>query len=293
MKITQLIVVLLAVTFAGAGVKYSLDQQKVMNLLTKTHGNGELIKEGGLLEAQENYRKKVNKAAIERKTENEASEKARLLKNDASDKRAAAAEALASSQEQLAQTKVRLEAADASVAKIKAQYETSMASVTEDLKDELPELADADINTYVQAINDYVASTQETIEKCKKDTEAQEVLMEEAAVRIAKLNSDIARVKEIQAKFASDYKKNDSEYVVATVDPHWNFVVFFAEPSDGLLPGDTVPLLSREGGEAIATLEIESVKGNVVIAKYDKESLTTGRAIVPGDRLFRKKPLGH
>lgn len=295
MKTTPLIILIVSLLLAGTGVKCSMDQQKVMNLLVATHGNGELSKEGGLYQVSTSLQKQVDEAAINRKALVDAAEQARLKKNDAEDKRATAASNLTAKQDELKDWNKKLEESEARTTKLKAEYEASMAKVSTDLKDQLPQFSDSDVDLglYAQAIKDYVESTKEEIASIEKSIEENVTTREQLVVKIAELKINLDRIHDVQAQFTKDYKQNSTEYTVAGVDTRWHFVVFFAEPSDGLLPGDSIPLLGHSGDAVVGALQIESVKGNVVIARYDTKTLPLGRPIQAGDRLFRKKPLGH
>ncbi|MFI3243397.1 MAG: hypothetical protein R3Y56_03995 [Akkermansia sp.] len=293
MKISHLTILLLCLILAGAGVKYSLDQQQVMNFLVATHGNGELVKEGGLYQLHTDLQKEVDAAAIARKAAVDASEKSRLQKNDASNKRDESASILQAKKVEAEEWNEKVEAAKARVEEKKAEYKAAMEQISADLKDQLPDVSDSDLAAYAQAVKDFVDTTTEEISAIEKKMEEITVVRDGLTSSVAGLTVDLTRIHEIQKKFADDYALNSKEYVAAAVDDQWKFVIFFADPSDGLLPGDTVPILARGGSDIIGSLKITSIKGNVVTAHYDMDNGSVTRPFQVGDTLFRKTPLGH
>ncbi len=293
MKIPHLIILILCLIVAGAGVKYSMDQQQVMNFLVATHGNGELIKEGGLYQLHSDLQKEVDSAALARKTAVDASEQSRLQKNDASDKRDEAAANLQAKKDELKDWNEKVEVAKARVEEKKAEYESAMAQISSDLKDQLPDLSDSDLNSYIQAVKDYVDTTKEEVDALGKKIEEKIVVRDGLTGSVANLNLDLSRILDIQKKFKESYEMNAKEYTASAVDDRWQFVVFFADPSDGLLPGDTIPIQGREGEAFVGELKITSVNGNVVIAHYELETGSMARPFKVGDALFRRTPLGH
>ncbi|MFI3244803.1 MAG: hypothetical protein R3Y56_11180, partial [Akkermansia sp.] len=228
-----------------------------------------------------------------RKTAVDASEQSRLQKNDASDKRDEASANLQAKKDELADWNTKVEAAKVRVEQKKAEYESAMAEISGDLKDQLPDLSDSDLNAYTQAVKDYVETTKEEIDGLAKNIEETITVREGLTSSVAGLDIDLKRIYAIQKKFKEEYSQNSTEYTVADVDHRWHFVVFFADPKDGLLPGDTIPLIGVDNGNTVGLLEIESVNGNVIIARYDVETLALGRPVQAGDKLFRKTPLGH
>lgn len=293
MKISHLIILILCLIAAGAGVKYSMDQQQVMNFLVATHGNGELVKDGGLYQLHTELQKEVDAAALARKSAVDASDQARLQKNDASDKRDAAAANLQAKKDELAEWNRKVEAARARVEEKKAEYKAAMEQISADLQEQLPDLSDSDLNAYTQAVKDYVDTTKEEVDALTKKTEETIVVRDALTSSVAGLNVDLTRILAIQKKFADEYALNSKEYVASAVDHRWQLVIFFADPSDGLLPGDTIPILGRGGSDVIGDLKIVSINGNVVVARYEMNNKTMTRPFQVGDLLFRKQPLGH
>ncbi len=293
MKISHLTILLLCLILAGAGVKYSMDQQQVMNFLVATHGNGELVKEGGLYQLHANLQKEVDAAAITRKSAVDSSEKSRLQMNDAKNKREESAAVLQAKKDEAEEWNAKVEAAKARVEEKKAEYKAAMEQVYEDLKDQLPDVSDSDLSAYAQAVKDYVDTTTEEISAIDKKTEETVVVRDGLTSSVAGLTVDLARIHDIQKKFADEYALNSKEYVAAAVDDRWKFVIFFADPSDGLLPGDTIPILARGGADIIGSLKITNINGNVVTAHYSLDNGSAKRPFQVGDTLFRKTPLGH
>ncbi len=293
MKISHLTILVLCLILAGAGVKYSMDQQQVMNFLVATHGNGELVKQGGLYQLHADLQKEVDAAAIARKSAVDASEKSRLQKNDASNKREEAAANLQAKKDELAEWNEKVEVAKVRVEEKKAEYKAAMEQISADLKGKLPDISDADLTAYTQGVKDYVDSTKEEIESLVKKTEETIVVRDGLTTKVASLNVDLTRVQDVQKKFAADYALNSKEYVAAAVDDRWKFVIFFADPGDGLLPGDTIPILARGGADIIGSLKISTINGNVVVAHYNLDNGSVTRPFQVGDTLFRKTPLGH
>ena len=73
------------------------------------------------------------------------------------------------------------------------------------------------------------------------------------------------------------------------VDPARNIIIFTAAKDSGLVAGDTTPLIVKRNKTTIATLRVESIKNNEVVAKY---TVAPGQKIRVGDNIIHEKPHG-
>ncbi len=291
MKITHLFWALLALGLAIFGIKYSMDQQKVLNLLVATHGGHDQSETGGGLRQ---LRKDLNRQASEmaklRAEAVEASDKSRLMMRDARDKKEESAATLETKKSELSDAELKLKEETARVDNMKLELRAAMDRMREGLGSTTLEVSDdAEINDFVFAISSYVEETNNEIKKMETQLDERKTLVSAASKRVVKSTSDLAGVEKIKADFVADYKRNDDTFTVQEVNSRWNVVVFNAPTSSALIPGDDVPLIVKRGSNAIAELRIVSVNGTQVVAEFNPEHMPAGLSIRPGDQIVRKK----
>ncbi len=291
MKISQLIIVVILAGLGVAGIKYTLDQGKTMNLLIATHGGGPLVEEAdatGLRKEKAALTLEASTAATQRADAVKASESARIEMTDIRNKRDDAKAQLASDTEERDEWVEKAKPAEKKLAQLKEEYEKAAA----DLKN-IPELGgESDVNSIMENLRTIVANAKETQQKLSEELEAKKQVTEEATRKVAAETVEFERVKAINDRFFANYNKNKDEYPIQAVDTRWNFVVFNVGKESGLVAGDTTPMLVKRNGTLLAKLRIVSVTGGQVIAEYDPKLLPAGVRIETGDLAFREKPLG-
>ncbi len=292
MKITHLLWALVALGLAIFGIKYSLDQQKVLNMLVATHGGHDQAETGGgLRQLRKDLTSEASEMAKLRADAVSASDKQRLLMRDARNNKEESAAILEGKKSDLADAQAKLAEETARVDQMKLNIQAAMDSLKAGLGDSVPDVApDAEIKDFVFAISTYVEKTSAEIKTMEAQLEEQQTLVAAATDRVAKATVELANVEQIKADFVADYERNDDMFIVRGVNPRWNIVVFEAPTSSALIPGDQIPLIVKRGDAAIAELRIVSVNGNSVVAEYDPEKVPAGVQIVIGDQVIRKKP---
>ncbi len=292
MKITHLFWALLALGLAVFGIKYSMDQQKVLNLLVATHGGHDQSETGGgLRQLRKDLNRQASEMAQQRAAAVEASDKSRLMMRDARDKKEESAATLETKRGELADAELRLKEETARVDNMKLELQAAMDRMREGLGSTALEVSEgAEIKDFVFAISTYVEETTNEIKKMETQLSERQTLVSAATKRVVKSTSDLAGVERIKADFVADYRRNDDVFTVQEVDNRWNVVVFTAPASSALIPGDDIPLIVKRGSNAIAQLRIVSVNGTKVVAEFNPEHMPAGLSIRAGDQIVRKKP---
>ncbi len=291
MKISQLIIVVVLAGLGIAGIKYSMDQSTVMNLLITTHGGGPLVEDAdatGLRKEKAALTLEASTAATQRADAVKASESARIEMTDMRNKRDDAQAQLDSDKAEHDTWQEKIKPAEKRLAQLKEEYE----KIAAELKN-IPELGgEEDMGTIMENLRTIVAEAKETQQKLSEDLENKKQVCEAATKKVAEETVEFERVKAINDRFFSNYQKNKDEFPILAVDTRWNFVVFNVGKDSGLVAGDTTPMLVKRNGNLLAKLRIVSVTAGQVIAEYDPTQLPAGVRLETGDLAFREKPLG-
>ncbi len=291
MKISQLLIAIIVAGLGVAGIKYSLDQGKIMDLLITTHGGGPLVEDmnaTGLRKAKADLTLEAATAATARAEAVKASESARIEMTDARNKRDDASAQLKSDKAELKSLKPQLADAEKKLEELKNEYEKATANLQD-----LPEVGDeTEVSAIMDAIREIVTNAKEQKVKLEEDLAAKGEVRKAAAEKVAGETVEFERVKAINDSFFANYNKNKDEYPIEAVDTRWNFVVFNVGKESGLVAGDTTPMLVKRGGTLLCKLRIVSVTGGQVVAEFDPTLLPAGVRIEKGDLAFREKPLG-
>ncbi len=291
MKISQLVIVVILAGLGVAGIKYTMDQSTVMNLLIAAHGGGPLVEDAdatGLRKEKAALTLEASTAATQRADAVKASESARIEMTDVRNKRDDAQAQYDSDTAEHEGLQPKLKSAEQRLAELKEEYE----KIAGELKD-IPEIGgESDVSAFVENLREIVANAKETHTKLAEDLESKKNVCEAATRKVASETVEFERVKAINDRFFSDYNKNKDEYPILAVDTRWNFVVFNVGKDSGLVAGDTTPMLVKRNGQLLAKLRIVSVTAGQVIAEYDPTQLPAGLRLETGDVAFREKPLG-
>ncbi len=292
MKITHLLWALIALGLTIFGIKYSMDQQKIVNLFVALHGGHDQAETGGgLRQLRKELNREASNMAKERADAVEASDKSRLMMRDARNNKEESAATLETTKGELADAEQQLKEETARVDQMKLDLQASLESLREGLGNTRLEIADdAEIKDIVYTISTYVEETSTDIKKMEAQQEERKTLLKAANQRVVVSTGELKDVRKIQSDFRADYNRNDDTFTVASVDPRWNVVVFKAPTSSALSPGDDIPLIVKRGSHAIAQLRIVSVNGTNIVAEYNPEHVPAGLSIRKGDQIIRKKP---
>ena len=147
----------------------------------------------------------------------------------------------------------------------------------------------ADLSEAVETFQDVVKNAKEKKEELVPELESLVTAREAATKKVADETTELARLDKINRDFEANYRKNAQEYVVRVVDPARNIIIFTAAKDSGLVAGDTTPLIVKRNKTTIATLRVESIKNNEVVAKY---TVAPGQKIRVGDNIIHEKPHG-
>lgn len=292
MKVSQLVISLLALLMGVGLIMYSADQQQVMDVLVATHGGGPQVADAdatGLRKLNSDLDAEVARISGERSAAIEATEGARVEMRDARDKRNDAEAKLAADKAENEDLKVKVESATKTAVQLRDTYNAALAR----LKSEGS--LDAD-TTDLGALVDAVKAVVDRENARKKDLEAQleeeKVVRQAATEKLAKEKVELNRINGINDRFFKDYMKNGDEFALLAVDMRWRFVAFKVGADSGLVAGDTTPLLVKRGPLEVVKLRIISIKDGMVTAEFDPKTLAPGVRPEVGDLVFRQKPLG-
>ncbi len=291
MKISQLIIVLIVAGLGVAGIKYTLDQQKIMNLLVTAHGGGPLVQDAdatGLRKAKSDLSLEAAAMATERADAVKASESARLEMRDHRDRRDDAQSQLERDTDERDSWQAKVTQAEARVAQIKEEYEKAVAHLKN-----IPDLGDeTELVAALENLKAIVKNAKEEQERLTAEHEDKVEVRKAATDKVAREDTELKHVEGIIAKFEENYRKNKDEFPILAVDTRWNFVVFNAGKESNLVAGDTTPILVKRDGNMLTKLRILSVNGNQIIAEFDPTTLPAGVRLQVGDLAFREKPIG-
>ena len=294
MKISQLLASILVLLLAGAGIKYSADQQSVMDVLIAAHGGGQQVDASsatGLRKLNQDLDAERGTVSSERAAAVKAVEAARVEMRDSHAKRDDAQAKLDGHKEELKTVRSKVDAMAESVEQLRASFNEALSHI------KATEALAVDANADFAAVMEGIKSVVEREEK--RTTEINERLADWQAARtaatekLAKEKVELNRLTAINDKFFTDYTKNDDEFPLLAVDSRWKFVVFNAGADSGLVPGDATPLLVKRGDVVVTPLRIVTISGGMVVAEFEPKNLQPGVRPELGDRVFRVKPLGN
>ena len=294
MKISQLLASILVLLAAGAGIKYSADQQKVMDVLIATHGGGQQVDASsatGLRKLNQDLDAESGTISSERSSAVKAAEAARVEMRDSHVKRDDAQSKLDEHKSALEGVRKKVDAMNESVEQLRVSFNQALADIkaTEALNVD----ANADFSAVMESIKSVVEREEKRTAEITEKLNDWQAARTAATEKLAKEKVELNRLTAINDKFFTDYTKNDDEYPLLAVDGRWKFVVFNVGPDSGMVPGDATPLLVKRGEVVIAPLRIVTISNGMVVAEFEPESLQPGVRPELGDRVFRVKPLGN
>lgn len=292
MKVSQLVISLLALLMGVGLIMYSADQQQVMDVLVATHGGGPQVADAdatGLRKLNSDLDAEVARISGERSAAIEATEGARVEMRDARDKRNDAEAKLAADKAENEDLKVKVESATKTAIQLRDTYNAALAK----LKSEGSLDADtSDLGALVEAVKAVVDRENARKKDLETQLEEEKVVRDAATEKLAKEKVELNRINGINDRFFKDYMKNGDEFALLAVDMRWRFVAFKVGTDSGLVAGDSTPLLVKRGPVEVVKLRIISIKDGMVTAEFDPKTLAPGVRPQVGDLVFRQKPLG-
>lgn len=294
MKISQLLVSILVLLAGGAAIKYSADQQKVMDVMILSHGGGQQVDASsatGLRKLNQDLDAERGTISSERAAAVKGAEASRVEMRDAQVKRDESQATLDGHKSELNGLQSKVKAMQESVEELRASLEAALAEIKASASLDVGTEASAEavLNSIRKIVEDEQKRTEELTERLN-DWQAARMA---ATERLAKEKVELNRLTAINDKFFTDYTKNDDEYPLLAADSRWKFVVFKVGPDSGLIAGDATPLLVKRGDVVVTPLRIVSISKGLVIAEFDPKKLMPGVRPEVGDRVFRVKPLGN
>lgn len=295
MKITHIALVSLVMLLSFAGIKYSMDQQKVMTLIVNTHGGGSLKKTGaGLIQANKELDIEINEIAQQRANAVKVSDEKRLIMADKHTKCDDSQAVLATKVEALAIAETNQQEAEARLTELNDNYNKAIAELKHGVGDRLREFADEEnVSVFIDALSTFVQEEQAKLAALNTTLDEREVLRLAIIERLAASDTKAKELEAMDAKFRAEYARNANEYVIDAINTRWHFIVFTASENAQLIPGDTIPLLAKRGDVALNKLRIQKVNGRQIIAAYNPADVPAGLSIQVGDRVYRKYPIGR
>jgi len=102
------------------------------------------------------------------------------------------------------------------------------------------------------------------------------------------LKVEESRLNKSRKERANRIGTNSREAVVTAVNNRWGFAVLNLGKNQGFEP--TSNLLVKRGSRLIGRLKVASIEPSQTIANFDRESITAGVRIRPGDRVIVEVP---
>ena len=150
----------------------------------------------------------------------------------------------------------------------------------------------ASVSSLSEAVETFQTIVEDAKEKKQELTNEHESLVtarEAATKKVADETTELARLDKINRDFEANYRKNEREYVVNSIDTGRSIITFFVPKDSGLVAGDSTPLIVKRNNTTVATLRVESIKNGEVVAKFTN----VGRnKIQKGDNIIHEKPHG-
>lgn len=294
MKITHLAIVLATLCLGGAGLYYSLEQQKQYEIVVQMHGGGSQVDDAN---AQGLHKEELALTAtkdIQTKERSDAIKASVSMKGLMLDKQASCNEL----NRQLIEANKKLEAAKKELTKVQIELKkitNAIAAAAEE----------ASAQSFLQGIDadatlsDLVSIIKEEVDRLIAEQKELDTKKEELAIllstnrdKVAREKAELADLLKRLAENRSYISENKDEYTIAAVDTTWNFVIINLGPNSSLGVGDNNQLLIKRDGNSIARLRVVSIDGGQAVADFDPEQLKYGQRIEVGDKAIRVKPFG-
>lgn len=285
----KILPVVLSVTVLGLSVGawyYSDQQQSIMNMAVKVSGGA--AEQDGMSAIVSSAKTEVSEASVAASEAAKGAEAQYLQLTGpgaAIEKRQAAERKLQEDTDYRDGMAAELKTTQANHAAAQAEAEAMLATMRE-----LEDLAS--VSSLSEAVETFQTIVEDAKEKKQELTNEHESLVtarEAATKKVADETTELARLDKINRDFEANYRKNEREYVVNSIDAGRSIITFFVPKDSGLVAGDSTPLIVKRNNTTVATLRVESIKNGEVVAKYTN----VGRyKIQKGDNIIHEKPHG-
>lgn len=292
MKISQLVLVLVVLGLGGAGLYYSLEQQKDYELIVQLHGGGQQVEDADAQGLRKETKALTSTQATLAESRSKALAEAKASKVTMRDMRATSEE----TNRQLVEAKEEIQAQEkryaAAQEKLKKIADTIAAAAEQASQSSLHIEPDASLTEIVEAIKTEVTRLTTEQKELSAEKDDLEALLAAAREKVAKEEVELANLRQQAADTRKRFLENEDEYTVAAVDNHWNFVVINVGSNSSLGVGDDNQLIVKRDGNSIARLRVVSVAGGQAVADFDPAQIKKGQRIEIGDSAIRVKPFG-
>ena len=285
----KILPVVLSVTVLGLSVGawyYSDQQQSIMNMAVKVSGGA--AEQDGMSAIVSSAKTEVSEASVAASEAAKGAEAQYLQLTGpgaAIEKRQAAERKLQEDTDYRDGMAAELKTTQANHAAAQAEAEAMLATMRE--REDL-----ASVSSLSEAVETFQTIVEDAKEKKQELTNEHESLVtarEAATKKVADETTELARLDKINRDFEANYRKNEREYVVNSIDAGRSIITFFVPKDSGLVAGDSTPLIVKRNNTTVATLRVESIKNGEVVAKYTN----VGRyKIQKGDNIIHEKPHG-
>lgn len=285
----KILPVVLSVTVLGLSVGawyYSDQQQSIMNMAVKVSGGA--AEQDGMSAIVSSAKTEVSEASVAASEAAKGAETQYLQLTGpgaAIEKRQAAERKLQEDTDYRDGMAAELKTTQENHAAAQAEAEAMLATMRE-----LEDLAS--VSSLSEAVETFQTIVEDAKEKKQELTNEHESLVtarEAATKKVADETTELARLDKINRDFEANYRKNEREYVVNSIDTGRSIITFFVPKDSGLVAGDSTPLIVKRKNTTVATLRVESIKNGEVVAKFTN----VGRnKIQKGDNIIHEKPHG-
>ncbi len=285
----KILPVVLSVTVLGLSVGawyYSDQQQSIMNMAVKVSGGA--AEQDGMSAIVSSAKTEVSEASVAASEAAKGAETQYLQLTGpgaAIEKRQAAERKLQEDTDYRDGMAAELKTTQENHAAAQAEAEAMLATMRE-----LEDLAS--VSSLSEAVETFQTIVEDAKEKKQELTNEHESLVtarEAATKKVADETTELARLDKINRDFEANYRKNEREYVVNSIDTGRSIITFFVPKDSGLVAGDSTPLIVKRNNTTVATLRVESIKNGEVVAKFTN----VGRnKIQKGDNIIHEKPHG-
>lgn len=292
MKISQLVLVLVVLGLGGAGLYYSLEQQKDYELIVQLHGGGQQVDDADAQGLRKENKALTSTQASLAESRSKALAEAKASKVTMRDMRATSEE----TNRQLVEANQEIQAQEkryaAAQEKLKKIADSIAAAAEQASQSSLQIEPDASLTEIVDAIKTEVTRLTTEQKELSAEKDDLEALLAAARDKVAKEEVELGNLRQQAADTRKRFLENEDEYTVAAVDNHWNFVVINLGSNSSLGVGDDNQLIVKRDGNSIARLRVVSIAGGQAVADFDPAQIKKGQRIEIGDSAIRVKPFG-
>jgi predicted RNase H-like nuclease (RuvC/YqgF family) len=183
----------------------------------------------------------------------------------------------------LANAKANLQAKTNDLTKLAADIQAKQTELTT-LEAELIEMLQGEtidtITAKIESLNQEIASLQTDKEQAEKEHEL-------AKGRIGAQEATVASLRRAASERTKGINQNALVGTVIATNQDYGFAVLNIGERSGLTGGSK--LIVKRGNQRVGTLNVSSISDSKTIADIDKDSVTPGLAVSPGDRVILER----